>query len=59
MATEKRARPTKAQAQKNTSIDLPPELHLRARLQAVKDGTTLRELIIEGLELVLAKRSAR
>jgi hypothetical protein len=57
MAEKPRPAATKPK-EKNTSIDLPTELHLRARMQALKDGTTLRDLVIEGLEYVLTKRKA-
>jgi hypothetical protein len=32
-----------------TSIEIPDELFRRAKLRAVADGTTLRELVIRGL----------
>jgi hypothetical protein len=41
---------------KKTAIDLPHELWLRARHRALEEGTTLRDLVIEGLELRLAKK---
>jgi len=36
-----------------TTIDIPDELLLRAKAVAARRQTTLRELIIEGLEAVL------
>lgn len=37
---------------KNTSIDLPVELHKRLRVRALQDDTTMKALIIEALETV-------
>ena len=41
-----------------TSIDLPDRLFRRAKALAARRGTTLREIICEGLEAVLAPTSA-
>ena len=38
-----------------TTINLPKDLKLRARLHAVKAGRDLQDLIAEGLRLVLAR----
>lgn len=35
---------------KNTSIDLPVELHKRLRRKALEDGTSMKALIIEAIE---------
>lgn len=35
---------------KNTSIDLPVELHKRLRVKALQDDTSMKALIIEALE---------
>ena len=37
---------------KNTSIDLPVELHKRLRVKALQDDTSMKALIIEALETV-------
>lgn len=41
-----------------TSLDLPDDLMRRAKIAAVKRGATLRDLVAEGLRLVLAEESA-
>jgi hypothetical protein len=41
-----------------TSIDLPERLFRRAKALAARRGTTLRELICEGLEAVLTPPTA-
>jgi hypothetical protein len=41
-----------------TTIDLPDELMKRAKIAAVKRGSTLRDLVAEGLRRVLADRAA-
>lgn len=35
---------------KNTSIDLPVELHKRLRRKALEEGTSMKALIIEAIE---------
>lgn len=35
---------------KNTSIDLPVELHKRLRRRALEEGTSMKALIIEAIE---------
>jgi len=39
-----------------TTLLLPEELWQRAKVRAVEERRDLRDLLIEGLELVLAKR---
>jgi hypothetical protein len=40
-----------------TSIDMPDALLVKAKEVAHRRGTTLRELVIEGLQTVLAKQA--
>jgi hypothetical protein len=42
-----------------TSIDLPDALFTKAKRLAQERGTTLRELIMEGLQMVAAKQAYR
>jgi hypothetical protein len=52
------ARPTRGKAKpetEKTTINLPKDLKLRARIHAVKAGRDLQDLIAEGLRLVLAR----
>lgn len=44
-----------AKEKEKTTINLPRDLKMRARLHAVKMGQDLRDLIAEGLRLVLAR----
>lgn len=37
-----------------TTVELPVELHKRARILGIELGTDLRALIVEGLEMRLA-----
>jgi hypothetical protein len=39
-----------------TTVEIPPELLLRAKRRALDEGTNLRALIVEGLELRLARK---
>ena len=41
-----------------TTLDLPDDLMKRAKIAAVKRGSTLRDLVAEGLRRVLADRAA-
>lgn len=41
-----------------TTFDLPDELMKRAKIAAVKRGSTLRDLVAEGLRRVLKEQSA-
>ncbi len=41
---------------KRTSIELPEALWRAAKIRALDEGTDLRQLIIRGLELVLAQK---
>ena len=41
-----------------TTFDLPDNLMKRAKIAAVKRGSTLRDLVAEGLHRVLAERAA-
>lgn len=38
-----------------TTIDLPEEMVRRAKIEAAKRGTTLKNLVIQGLEEVLGR----
>ncbi len=53
------ARKTATPAKEKTTINLPADLKLRARLHAVKTGQDLQDLIAEGLRLVLARDGGR
>lgn len=39
-----------------TAVEIPPELLRRVKQRALDDNTTIRALVIEGLELVLARK---
>ena len=41
-----------------TTLDLPDDLMKRAKIAAVRRGSTLRDLVAEGLRRVLADRAA-
>jgi predicted DNA binding CopG/RHH family protein len=49
-------KPSSADKLKSTTIRLPDELLKRAKVHAVQAGTTLQQLIIEGLEARLSAR---
>jgi hypothetical protein len=51
MAREREPKPE----MEKTTINLPRDLKLRARLHAVETGRDLQDLIAEGLRLVLAR----
>ena len=40
-----------------TTLDLPDDLMKRAKIAAIKRGSTLRDLVAEGLRRVLADRT--
>ena len=42
-----------------TTIDLPDDLYKSARTVAIEDDTTLRQMVLDGLTLVLEKRASR
>jgi hypothetical protein len=42
-----------------TTINLPKDLKLKAKLHAVKTGRDLQDLIAEGLRLVLAREGGK
>jgi hypothetical protein len=42
-----------------TTIDLPDELYKSVRTIAIEDDTTLRQMVLDGLTLVLEKRASR
>jgi hypothetical protein len=42
-----------------TTVEIPPELLLRAKRRALDEGTNLRALIVEGLQLRLAEKGPR
>jgi len=50
--------PSKPDREK-TTINLPTDLKLRARLHAVKTGRDLQDLIAEGLRLLLAREGGK
>jgi hypothetical protein len=35
-----------------TTIDIPDETYRRLKVKAAREGTTIREIVLEGLELV-------
>lgn len=44
-----------AEARTRTTLDLSPALWLRAKKRALEEGKTLRQLLLEGLDLRLSK----
>jgi hypothetical protein len=42
-----------------TTIDLPDDLYKNVRTVAIEDDTTLRQMVLDGLALVLEKRAGR
>jgi hypothetical protein len=42
-----------------TTIDLPDDLYKSVRTVAIEDDTTLRQMVLDGLNLVLEKRADR
>jgi hypothetical protein len=44
---------------KRTTVDIPEELWKKAKVRAVEEGADLRQLILRGLELVLAQKPKR
>ena len=42
-----------------TTIDLPDDLYKSVRTVAIEDDTTLRQMVLDGLILVLEKRVSR
>jgi len=42
-----------------TTIDLPDDLYKNVRTVAIEDDTTLRQMVLYGLTLVLEKRASR
>ena len=42
-----------------TTIDLPDDLYKSVRTVAIEDDTTLRQMVLDGLTLVLEKRASR
>jgi len=57
MATAKRV--TSPPETEKTTINLPKDLKLEARLYAVRTGQDLQDVIAEGLRLVLARKGGR
>ena len=47
------------EGQKMLTVEVPIELHRRAKVRAAELGTDLRSLVIEGLERVLAERKPK
>ncbi len=43
---------------KKTSLALPPELHMRAKLYSVRAGIDLQDIVVEALEAYLKKHKA-
>jgi len=55
-----RSRRVKAKAEtEKTTINLPKDLKLEARLYAVRAGQDLQDVIAEGLRLVLARKGGK
>lgn len=42
-----------------TTIDLPDDLYKNARTRAIEDGTTLRQMVVDALTLLMAERTSR
>jgi hypothetical protein len=42
-----------------TTVDLPDDLYKSIRTVAIEDDTTLRQMVLDGLTLVLEKRASR
>jgi hypothetical protein len=40
-----------------TTIDIPDEIYRELKVQAAREGTTLRNLVLEGVELARQQRS--
>jgi predicted HicB family RNase H-like nuclease len=47
------------EGQKMLTVEVPIELHRRAKIRAVELGTDLRSLVIEALERTLAERKPK
>ncbi len=47
------------EGQTRMTVEIPIELHRRAKIRAVEVGTDLRSLVIEALERVLAERKPK
>jgi hypothetical protein len=47
------------EAQKMLTVEVPIELHRRAKIRAAELGSDLRSLVIDGLERVLAERKPK
>jgi hypothetical protein len=57
MAAKQRARRTSAErGMRMTTIELPEDLIKRARVYAIRRGTSLRALVEKGLREVLARK---
>ena len=56
MPRERKAPVKSGPAVVKTTLVLPEDLWQRAKVRAVEERRDLRDLLIEGLELVLAKR---
>jgi hypothetical protein len=41
-----------------TSVDLPDDLYRAVKVMAAERGTTVRELVLEGLEVVMRTKKA-
>lgn len=55
---QRKATKTKPETEK-TTINLPRDLKLDAKVYALRAGRDLQDLIAEGLRLVLAKRGGK
>jgi len=42
-----------------TTIDLPDDLYKYARTRAIEDGTTLKQMVVDALTLLLAEQTSR
>jgi predicted HicB family RNase H-like nuclease len=47
------------EGQSRLTVEVPIELHRRAKIRAVELGTDLRSLVIEALERALAERKPK
>lgn len=42
-----------------TTVDIPDDLYRATKILAAERGTTVRELVLEGLEIVRARKAIR
>lgn len=47
------------EGQTRLTVEIPIELHRRAKVRAVETGSDLRSMVIDGLERILAERKPK